>query len=276
MTRSYDDPAVIPSSIRSRYNFLETSNASAILKAVAPNEFEEFLEVLDDFRLHPDEWLRKGKNKGDLTNALDQRFRTRGWEETRIDFEVKGFLHTDFHAKGTRTEGRNVEEVPAVYAPGFRVDNFKGRMIVDIEWNAKDGNLDRDLSAYRAWHENALIDGAVIITKDRLPLRGLAMEIWKRYQETLPHDQRQEKLVLPIDLETSTTTTLVNAEDRLLRGGAGTCPVLIVGVTDKTWDGTEFTGADGGDEEDSPYPSDEWTLSPDGSREVWPGSETED
>lgn len=240
MTSSYDDPRVVPGGIRDRYAWLESGNAAAILNAVASDEFADFLHVLDDFALHPDEWLRAGGNKGDLTDALDQRFRVLGWKETRIDFEIRGFLHTDFHAKGTRTEGRSIQEVPAVYAPGFRVDNFKGRMIVDVEWNAKDGNLDRDLSAYRAWHENGLIDGAVIITKDRLPLLRLATDLWRDYQQTLPLGMRDPKL--PIDLKTSTTTTLSNAEDRLLRGSAGTCPVLIVGVSANTWDGSPFSG----------------------------------
>jgi hypothetical protein len=242
MTRSYADPRFMPEKTLRKYNFLETGNASAVLAVVAPDEWSQLLEVLDDFELRPNEWLRKGKNKSDLTAALDGRFRARGWQETRIDFEVKGFFHTDFHRAGSRTEGQTIVEVPAVYAPGYRVDNFKGRMIVDVEWNAKDGNLDRDLAAYRAWHENGLIDGAVIITKDLQPLRDLATEVWARYQERLPPEQRQTVFKLPIDLGTTTTTTLSNAEDRLLRGGAGTCPVLIIGVADKTWDGSEFTG----------------------------------
>ncbi|MGN7964919.1 BglII/BstYI family type II restriction endonuclease [Microbacterium sp. 22179] len=241
MTYSYDNPTVVPPAIRSRYEWAESGNAAAILNAVAPVEFAEFLSVLDDFELHPNEWLRAGGNKGDLTAALDRRFRALGWEETRIDFEIKGYLHTDFHAQGVRTEGRNIEEVPALKARGYRVDNFKGRMIVDIEWNAKDGNLDRDLSAYRSWHENALIDGAVIITKDRANLRGLAEQLWSDYQQTLPSEHRSPNL--PIDLKTSTTTTLANAEDRLLRGGSGTCPVLLVGVSHNTWDGSPFTGS---------------------------------
>ena len=238
MTHSYMDRAVVPDSIRTRYNWLESGNASAILNAVAPHEFNDFLSVLDDFTLHPNEWLKAGGNKGDLTDALDQRFRRLGWEETRIDFEVRGYLHTDFHAQGNSTVGRNIVEIPAIYAPGFRVDNHKGRMIVDIEWNAKDGNLDRDLAAYRAWHENGLIDGAVIITKDRLPLLHLARQLWADYQVQLPEDERNPKL--PIDLTTSTTTTLANAIDRMKRGGAGTCPVLIVGVSDLTWDGSPY------------------------------------
>ena len=62
----------------------------------------------------------------------------------------------------------------------YWVDNRKGRVLVDIEWNAKDGNLDRDLAAYRAWHEAGLIDAAMIITKHREDLLVKAIELWLR------------------------------------------------------------------------------------------------
>jgi hypothetical protein len=238
VTSSYDDPNVVPSTVRARYKFLETQNAAAILNAVAPGEFTEFLSVLDDFVLHPDEWLRPGGNKGDLTDALDQRFRKLGWAETQIDFEIQGYFLTDFHTQGRNYVPQVRTPVAPTYVPGFRVDNHKGRMIVDIEWNAKDGNLDRDLAAYRAWYEAGLIDGAVIITKDRKPLLELARRLWDDFRDV--HEPNLPKK-LPVDLTSSTTTSLDKAEIRILRGEAGTCPVLIIGVSDVTWDLTPLT-----------------------------------
>lgn len=239
ITHSYDDPSVVPLRIRQRYEWIEIGNAAAILKSVAEQEFQEFLTVLDEFLLTPNEWLVKGGNKGDIAGNLDSRFRALGWKETRIDTEVRGYFFTDFTTKGKQSVPQARQEVPSVYSEGFKVDNHKGRMIVDIEWNAKDGNLDRDLAAYRSWYEYGLIDGAVIITKDRLPLLHLARKIWADYQATVPVHLRQKKL--PIDLHTSTVTALDKADIRVKRGGAGNCPVIIVGVTDKTWDGTAFT-----------------------------------
>ncbi|MEB7448174.1 BglII/BstYI family type II restriction endonuclease [Arthrobacter koreensis] len=236
ITSSYDDPQVIPPSIRERYEWIEIGNAASILKTVSPSEFQDLLKVLDDFKLTPNEWLVKGGNKGDIAENLDGRFRVLGWKETRIDTEIVGYFFTDFGKKGIEPKK---EKISSVYSEGFKVDNHKGRMIVDIEWNAKDGNLDRDLAAYRSWYEYGLIDGAVIITKDRLALLNLAREIWSQYQETVPEHLRKAKL--PIDLKTSTVTSLDKADIRVKRGGAGNCPVLIVGVTDKTWDGTPFT-----------------------------------
>lgn len=236
-THSYANRTVVPTRIRNRYKWMETGNAAAILNAVAPNEFADFLEVLDGFYLSPNSWLVAGGNKGDIAQELDDRFRELGWKETRIDTEIRGYFLTDISGpKGNETA--HIEEAPVIVSEGFKVDNRKGRMIVDIEWNAKDGNLDRDLAAYRSWYEYGLIDGAVIITKDRRPLLQLARQIWGEYQESIGGNYRAK---LPIDLGSSTTTSFDKAEIRLIRREAGNCPVLIVGVSDVTWDRTPFT-----------------------------------
>ncbi len=107
------------------------------------------------------------------------------------------------------------------------------------EWNAKDGNLDRDLSAYRAWHEAGVISAAVLITQDRLKLKALAHRIWGNHLASLPEADRDQKL--PIDLGTSTTTNLEKAELRVRRGVMGTCPLLVVAATEATWNGKPFT-----------------------------------
>jgi hypothetical protein len=131
-----------------------------------------------------------------------------------------------------------VGRLPVVKQEGYLVDNFKGRVALDVEWNAKDGNLDRDLSAYRAWHEAGVISAAVLITQDRLSLKNLAQELWGVYQKALPEEGRNPKL--PIDLNTSTTTNLDKAALRVRRGVMGTCPLLIVAATRSTWNGQPF------------------------------------
>lgn len=127
---------------------------------------------------------------------------------------------------------------PALPGDGY-LDNFKGRVALDVEWNAKDGNLDRDLSAYRAWHEAGVISAAVLITQDRLGLKTLAERLWSDHQAALPEDQKTAKL--PIDLNTSTTTNLEKAALRVRRGVMGTCPLLIVAATQNTWNGKPYS-----------------------------------
>lgn len=137
VSNSYDDPAVVPADVLGRYVWLETGNAAAILQATSTDEFNDLISVLRDFDLDPDAWLVKGGNRGDIAADLDSRFRTFGWKETRIDTSVQGIFFTEFVHRGRDYVPTVQEEVPSVYSEGFRVDNHKGRMIVDIEWNAR-------------------------------------------------------------------------------------------------------------------------------------------
>ena len=232
-TRTYDDPIVLNPAIRKRWAFLETSSAAAVLRSVCPAEWADITAVLEAFALDPAHWLKKGGNRGDIAKVIDGLFAERGWRETRVDLVTQGVLLS-----------RNLEvmeRLPPVEQEGYLVDNFKGRVALDVEWNAKDGNLDRDLSAYRAWHEAGVISAAVLITQDRGRLKELAERLWAEHQATLPADQRNAKL--PIDLNTSTTTNLEKAALRVRRGVMGTCPLLIVAATPATWNGQPYSAA---------------------------------
>lgn len=230
-TQTFDDPSVLPISARAHWRFIETNSAAAVMKAVCPNEWADIVSVLITYRLNPSTWLRKGGNRGDIAKQIDQLFRDRGWREARLDLETRGVLYS----KNSVLIGN----LPPIHQEGYLVDNFKGRVVVDVEWNAKDGNLDRDLASYRSWYEAGVISAGVIITKDRISLLELARRVWGEYQNTLPENQRVEKL--PVDLETATTTTYDKAVMRVRRGVMGTCPVLIVAATEDTWNNQPFT-----------------------------------
>jgi hypothetical protein len=148
-------------------------------------------------------------------------------------------------AIGSRNEGdlfgkdkNKITELPPIYQEGYLVDNFKNRIVLDVEWNAKDGNLDRDLAAYRAWYDAGVISAGVIITKDRIPIRDLTRKLWGDYLKTLPPQQQGQRI--PVDLSTSTVTSFDKAEMRVRRGVMGSCPVLIIGANQATWNGKPY------------------------------------
>jgi hypothetical protein len=230
-TKTYDDPLILAPAIRQRWEFLETSSACAVLRAVCPNEWRDIVEMLDTFALDPARWLKKGGNRGDIAKEIDDLFASKGWCEMRLDLETQGIL--------VSRNGEEIDRLPPLFQEGYLVDNFKGRVVLDVEWNAKDGNLDRDLSAYRAWHEAGVISAAVLITQNRIALKPLAERLWSDYQDTLPKHSRSRKL--PIDLNTSTTTNLEKAALRVRRGIMGTCPLLIAAATENTWNGSPYS-----------------------------------
>jgi hypothetical protein len=96
---------------------------------------------------------------------------------------------------------------------------LKGRIALDVEWNAKDGYLDRDLAAYRSLYEYALIDAAVIITRTQEDLRRLV----------LASEPESTKF------NTTTTTNLDKLRPRMTRGDAGGCPVLAIAITSRCY-----------------------------------------
>lgn len=229
-TTTYDDELVLDPEIQRRWTFLETSSAAAVLRSVCPDEWADITAFLQTFAIDPSQWLRAGGNRGDVAKEIDGMFSAKGWREIRVDLSTQGILRD----KNEQVVGR----LPPVEQEGYLVDNFKGRVALDVEWNAKDGNLDRDLSAYRAWHEAGVISGAVLITQDRVRLKQLAEKLWADYLATLPTSQRDQPL--PIDVKTSTTTNLEKAALRVRRGVMGTCPLLVIAATPDTWNGKPY------------------------------------
>lgn len=245
-TCSYDDPDVLASDIRSRYEFHEVRSACAVMKAVSPEEWDDIVDVLDSFSFSANLLLRAGGNNSEMAETLNHAFRNRGWKECAYEFETRGKI-------SFRESGVPDKCLGTMNDASYWVDNRKGRVLVDIEWNAKDGNLDRDLASYRAWHEAGLIDAAMIITKHREDLLDLAIKLWAPHLNATNDEvykatrkarrsrtAEDKRLALPLDLTTTTVTSLTKAIDRINRGEAGTCPVVAVGISGATWDGTPY------------------------------------
>lgn len=225
LTRSFVE-AVSPD-LQQRYVFREVRNAAAILKATNPSEFSEMEVVLKEFILRTTDLVEKGGQESKLAARLNEAFRSRGWREARVDTEVRLALRKmaykpagEKEAIIAETETRN---------EGYKVDNFRGRVALDVEWNAKDGNLDRDISAYRSLYDAGLIDGAVIVTRT-LELREFGKSLGLKAGLS---DSDAGKI-----LNTTTTTNLAKLQPRLSRGDSGGCPLLVIAISERTWDGT--------------------------------------
>ena len=76
------------------------------------------------------------------------------------------------------------------------------------------GNLDRDISAYRALYDAGIIEAAAIITVAQAEMKEWA-------QEVTPGTTK---------FATSTTTNIDKAVPRLRRGDGGGCPIVVVGI----------------------------------------------
>lgn len=249
LTESFNQ--YVPSDVLERYSFAEVRNASAVIASACPHEWQEVMRYLSNYQLKTEELMTPGGSKSLVVSSLEQLFYKDGWYETRVDTEqliykvikrtgehvplkLSGF---DLSERLRLKDNESSIEFSTVFQEGYLVDAIKGRLAVDIEWNAKDGNLDRDISAYRAWYELGLIDGAILITKEMESCRLLVKKIWNDYCKR--SSKAEEKS--PVNLGTSTTTSLEKARERIKRGDGGGCPIVIIGITDRCWDGQPYT-----------------------------------
>ena len=223
LTKSYH--GLFPESVEARYKFAETRNAAAIFHSTNPHAFSQLVKALENFKLMKSDLIVPGGQESELAARLNESFRKQGWREARVDTRVRLNLVLEPYAPaGDRgiTERESETE-----SKGYKVDNFMDRVALDVEWNAKDGNLDRDISAYRALYDNALIDVGVMITRTQKDLRelGYRLGIESGFDES-----RAKKI-----LGTTTTTNSDKLLPRLTRGDAGGCPFLGIFICVKTY-----------------------------------------
>lgn len=220
LTSSYKQ--VLPADVLRRYTFAETRNAAKILHATNLDAFAQFVEALREFHLTHNDLVTPGGQESDLAARMNNGFRSRGWREARVDTLVR--LSLTLSPWGTDT-AKLPSSITETINRGYKVDNFRGRVALDVEWNAKDGNLDRDISAYRALYDAALIDMGVLISRT-LSLRDLARKVG--LERGMPVEKAKRLL------NTTTTTNDVKLIPRLTRGDAGGCPVLAIFICNET------------------------------------------
>ena len=252
LTESYK--SVLSPILLQKYSFAETRNAAQVISAACPNEWAEVLNFLDDYQLRTESLMKPGGRKSKVVEDLESFFYDNGWKETRVDSELlvfrvpketgkmfpiklggKGSTFQTTEQRLKVSDSHPYVQVRSTFQEGYLIDALKGKLAVDIEWNAKDGNLDRDIAAYRAWYDFEEIAGAILITKDWERCKKLVNDIWSDYLQTIP-PERRDKLPIPVDLGTSTTTSIEKAKERIKRGDAGGCPVLVIGITENCWD----------------------------------------
>jgi hypothetical protein len=188
---------LIPKGLNDLYEFHEWRNAVAVLAAAYPEEWDDILAVLSDFRLlRTDIEKGEGGKFGDRSKVAirldDIALRPRGWKPREFRTSIK------------------VDD--EVYeSPTHEVDCVKSKVALEVEWNNKTEFYDRDLNNFRRLFELQAIDVGVIVTRcDELQSIFKSLGRAKSF---------------------GSSTTILSKLKRKLDGGAGGgCPVLIVGM----------------------------------------------
>lgn len=176
-----------------KYFIKEWGHALAILSNEFPKEFKDMTEVLGSFELRKRNLVVSGGGKSNVSGYLDSELYSRGWEEKSFDTSI-------------------IIDGKAHDTPTHKIDCVKGRIALDIEWNNKTEFYDRDLNNFRLLHNLGAISVGVIVTRTT----ELQTEIFK-----------------PLDIGSkygASTTHLNKLIPKIEGGGAGGCPILVIGI----------------------------------------------
>jgi hypothetical protein len=187
----------IPQPLRDRFEFHESKHAVAILRHDFPEEWSDIMALLDQFQLCRSYVVTPGGSKSQVALAIDRFLNARGWVE-------RGF-QTAITVDNTQVE-----------SPTHKVDCFKNRIALEVEWNNKDPFFDRDLNNFRLLFDLRVISVGVIITRcDELQV------IFNQLGRGASYG--------------ASTTHLSKLLPRIQGGGGGGCPLLVIGIRSTTY-----------------------------------------
>jgi hypothetical protein len=188
----------LPATIRDQYEVHEWKHACAILHSDFPKEWQDLIDLLEQFRLRHSWIITPGGRKSQVAEAIDSFLYARGWVEREFQTEI----HVD-------TE--------VTQSPTHAVDCYRNRVALEVEWNNKDPFFDRDLNNFRLLFDLRAISVGVIITR---------------------HDELQDvfKSIGRASSFGASTTHLSKLLPRIRGGGGGGCPILVFGIGKKLYD----------------------------------------
>jgi hypothetical protein len=190
-------PNLLPEFIRNHYEIHEWKHACAILSNDFPNEWSDIVDVLTAFRLKKS-WLTIGGGRKSKVSAfIDSFLYEREWIE-------KGF------------ETHVVVDENTMDTPTHKIDCYKNRVALEIEWNNKDPFYDRDLNNFRLLFDLRAISVGVIITRS------------DELQEIFDDLGRGQSFG-------ASTTHMSRLIPRIEGGSGAGCPLLVFGITKRLY-----------------------------------------
>jgi len=189
---------LIPRRLQAKYRFEDREHACAILAGDFPDEWKDLLDCLDAFRLRRSDIIKGGGGLSNIPQTIDGFLQARGWETRKFAIEIM------------------VDGTPYP-TPTHKIDNFTNRVGVEVEWNNKTEFYDRDLNNFRLLHQLHVLSVGVMITRQS-ELQELfdKLGIGKKYGPSTTH---WNKLIPKVN-----------------GGGAGGCPLLLVGLATGCYD----------------------------------------
>ncbi len=189
---------LLPKDILNKYEVHEWKHACAILKNDFPNEWNDIIDLLKSFKLNKSWITTPGGRKSPISDHIDRYLYKRKWVEK--EFETKIIVDKD-----------------SIESPTHKIDCFRNRIALEIEWNNKDPFFDRDLNNFRLLFDLRAISVGVIITRCD-ELQDIFNELGKGSSYG------------------ASTTHMSKLLPRIEGGGGAGCPILVIGISKKLYD----------------------------------------
>ena len=159
-----------------------------------PEQFRDIIDCLESFWLYRSHVAKPGKNRSDISKAVDNFLQNerKGWAEKNFDTHIV-------------VDGKDTP------SPTHKIDNFKAGVGVEMEWNNKDPFFDRDLNNFRLLRNLHILSVGVIITR-MSELQSVFVDCGKGASAG------------------NSTTHWAKLIPKVDGGGAGGCPLLLVGM----------------------------------------------
>jgi Restriction endonuclease BglII len=189
---------LLPPAVLEHYEVHEWKHACAILKGDFPEEWDDLIDLLQTFRLRRSWLTQGGGRKSKVAEAMDGFLYDLDWVEKEFATSVK-------------------VDTTTFDSPTHKVDCYKNRIALEIEWNNKDPFFDRDLNNFRMLFDLRAISVGIIITRtDELQTIFNGLGRGASYGASTTHMSK----LLP----------------RINGGGGGGCPIVAFGIRSNLYD----------------------------------------
>lgn len=189
---------LLPPFISAHYEVHEWKHACAILKNDFPDEWQDLIDTLTIFRLKKSWITVGGGRKSKVSGWIDNFLYGRGWVEK--DFATKV-----------------VVDECEMNTPTHKVDCFRNRVALEIEWNNKDPFFDRDLNNFRLLFDLRAVSVGIILTRCDA-LQNIFNDLGRGASYG------------------ASTTHIGKLIPRIEGGGGGGCPILVFGIKDSLYE----------------------------------------
>lgn len=188
---------LLPEFVRTHYEVYEWKHACAILNSDFPQEWADVIDVLTNFRILKRYITKSGGNKSPVSAAIDQAFYDKNWQEKSFDTKV-------------------TIDATELDSPTHKVDCYRNRVALEIEWNNKDPFFDRDLNNFRLLFDLRAISVGIILTRSD-HIDAMLNRIAEDAGRKPPYGQ--------------SSTHMGKLLPRIEGGSGGGCPLLVFGLT---------------------------------------------